>query len=270
MNAQTLHIDGRDKTLGTSNHFDVVIPPGLITCRENETIAMTLHDFMTPYTFYPINSSNNQFIFNGTQYSITPGYYDHDSLVEELKTHINQAHYSVSIEERTGRLVITMITGHFNPHLSFPTTNAADRVLGFTSSKTASTITGDNSVNVTPNYAIFVHVLHETKNLQNAGGSMKQSNVIGRIPLLVPPMSVIYGSGFAPHQMVFSNKYVSELSIKITNDRNEDIELSDDVQMTFTFQTLGEKGGDGSVPLLTQVAKSLENINKIQLLKFLQ
>lgn len=276
MTTKTLHLNGaHKKSGGRSNHFRVEIPYGCLKCETDQKIIMSVHDFMTPYTFYPVNKNNNKFTLTTAQFgtqdiTIPEGFYDHETIFEYIKTvfgNILQA--SSSILPASGKL---NLVANQSFSLSFPAVGSAERLLGFSGDKTsdsANTITGDKSVNVTPDYALFISIEHETFNLSTGKDGVTNSNVIARVPILVPPMSLIYHTGFAPHQLVFTTQnYVSFLDIRVTNERGEDLDFFDEVHMTFTFDTVGPNNGDGLVPILEQSLKHLESVDRFTQLSF--
>lgn len=283
---KVLHLSGKHKRKGgLRNNFQVIVPNGLITCAEDEKIVMTMHDFMTPYTFYPVNSNNNKIkisVDGGATFdtvSIGEGFYDVTTLGTQIKTVINGLHTGLIISATVPLQTNLVINASASFTLDFDFVGSAGRLLGFIEEgfKTSQTVglnqqlISETSVHLTPDHAIYLHCDHESKHLLTNSESQKvgYGHVIARIPIQVPPNSTIFMSGFTPQPLDFVNSYVSELSFKVTNERNEFIDLKDDIHMTLNFDVVKKQTKDPILEKLEEINQTFQAMYRLEMMSFI-
>tara|TARA_Y100000589_G_scaffold306313_1_gene320921 strand:+ start:355 stop:1209 length:855 start_codon:yes stop_codon:yes gene_type:complete len=278
----TLHLNGKHRRIGGKrNNFSVIVPNGLITCSEDEKIVMTMHDFMTPYTFYNVNQNTNKLkvsIDGGVNWFVvlvTPGFYDITNIGNAVKLAINAVFSSLIVNTQFTTSEQIKITASAPFALDFDFDGSIGRMLGFIDEPVKysfnNIIIGDHNLHLTPDHAIFVQCEHESKHLQINIQSKKvtYAHVIARIPIQVAPGGTIYAAGLTPQPLEFNSSYVDELKFRITNERNEMIDLKDDVHMTLNFEIVKKSASDPILEELQKLNNTMQEMYRIQMMSFL-
>lgn len=197
-----------------------------------------------PITFYPINSSNNVFIFaeesgGDKTATIPPGYYSGQAFADAVEGQLNALSantrtYIVAYASDTGKITITIPAGTLTMKFS-SASSTAYAVMGFAASNAVSTTTITSTYPISIGGPKTVHirineVLHNVYNTYNSS----LSNIVAVIPLVGSRFTTCVFQPYIPTPCEIASG-ATQLTITITdefgtaldfNGINVDMELS--------------------------------------------
>lgn len=116
-----LLVNSSDREYGSTSDFKIKLPHSL-HYQHCELIYV-----MIPNTFYNITAANNTLLYNNIAYSVYPGNYNFDELIQTI-IDILPAGVGVKFDDTEGKLTIQNDTPFT---LSFPNTGSINYILGF-------------------------------------------------------------------------------------------------------------------------------------------
>jgi hypothetical protein len=187
--AHYLKISSLDKLSNqTSSNFTINDP------QFDDVHSFRVEEIVLPVSWYPINSTNNQFIFNpnaggNVTATITPGVYTTITFIAELQTQMNAVSggptYVATISSATGKITITQNAGTY----TVDRTSSSKYILGLNSSlgtsSAAISFVSDYVINLSGTNVVVL----KSRELTKYGGKVYTGNqgsssIVCRIPVL--------------------------------------------------------------------------------------
>lgn len=267
-----IHIKSSDRTSGTIGNFTVDIPSSFIYCKSTEEMTISLVNFFCKRNFYNIQSYNNTFQVNenGTIRTIyinegSPNSYN---LITELLTKLNLfgSSYVYTIDYNISTLHFIFTVN--NNDVQFIFNNSCAELLGFdktTYNFTNRTLESTRIIDLNGEECIYIHLMSaDSENIETSTDkTVQKSNVIGIVPLTCPTGGVIYyGNLNDDYKMTLSQKEVTKLQFKLTNEYNDELTLQTDYFMVLKIETI-DLTEDNTIPtLLRRINDNLFTISK--------
>jgi hypothetical protein len=208
-----------------------------------------------PFSFYPINYSNNKlnYIYNGINYTfnITVGVYNANTMITQLQTLFlnNGQTMTVVINPSTGVLTFSSPFA-----FSFLSTSTCGYVLGFatTVASVSNSLTMTYPLNILGAQKIKVQSKTLlTKNIDTAG-----SNYLAVIPISSPPFSLItWENPLQQQPNLLLVKFINSIDILLTDENNNPLNLN---------------GQDFNISLRLSIFRNYSNDNEMNLSEILQ
>lgn len=260
-----LHIDSRDATKylqsDITSYFQYILKDK-VDCPSNQILLVSLHSASIPYSFYNIRSGINNHIDlkiadftsgsavgeHSTSIELTSSNHSAFTLADLLKTKLDSAfsshyHYStlVDYDNDTNKLTFSITPNNTDSAkvlritMLFSTGNNAHKTineeLGFNVADVFfdknTSLTSTNSIDINGSiHGIFVRTNLTSKSvLDSQNGNL--SNILGRIPIDVQPGGIIFHRPRdCIHHSLVKSKDVSNLTIKLTDERNRILDLN--------------------------------------------
>ena len=278
------YIRSADRFSGTIYNFNINVPSFILNHRPDEVIKITLVDFVLKRNKYPIDSNNNRFNVSETQNSvvynytitITAGNYNVYQLATQVATQLTSASpyytYSISWDSISGYYTFTIITKTAHPvgsaSFDFNVARSAFELLGFaksTYSFTGSTLTSVKMVSLSGETSIYLRTNLTTPNFDYANGEYGLSDVLAKIPIIVPPYATIVFQdvGASLFNSYIQTNSLGSLNIRLTNSEDVDLEFQDEWTCAFKVETYE---ATKEAEILGEL-KNLTEINKLNLLQ---
>ena len=278
------YIRSADRFSGTIYNFNINVPSFILNHRPDEVIKITLVDFVLKRNKYPIDSNNNRFNVSETQNSvvydysitITAGNYNVYQLATQVATQLTTASpyytYSISWDSISGYYTFTITTKTAyavgSASFDFNVARSAFELLGFaksTYSFTGSTLTSVKMVSLTGETSIYLRTNLTTPNFDYANGEYGLSDVLAKIPIIVPPYATIVFQdvGASLFNSYIQTNSLGSLNIRLTNSEDVDLEFQDEWTCAFKVETYEATKEEEILGEL----KNLTEINKLNLLQ---
>jgi len=278
------YIRSADRFSGTIYNFNINVPSFILNHRPDEVIKITLVDFVLKRNKYPIDSNNNRFNVSETQNSvvydysitITAGNYNVYQLATQVATQLTTASpyytYSISWDSISGYYTFTITTKTAHPvgsaSFDFNVARSAFELLGFaksTYSFTGSTLTSVKMVSLSGETSIYLRTNLTTPNFDYANGEYGLSDVLAKIPIIVPPYATIVFQdvGASLFNSYIQTNSLGNLNIRLTNSEDVDLEFQDEWTCAFKVETYE---ATKEAEILGEL-KNLTEINKLNLLQ---
>lgn len=242
MNVKRVLLDTRDKQTGSTTNEPVFSLD--VQSQLNGPYGFALKSAVIPNLVYPVNSSNNTFVFaegggSNITSTLTAQNYTGTQLASELQTVLNADGglvYTVSYDSQTGKLTIAPSSST----VQFKTTNTAftaSFVLGFddtTDTADASSITSDYPVRLDGSMYIDIELSGMSPNTVT---SKNTSTPLCRIPLAGSFGAIItYENDSVKDEMIhIDSTALSHLRMRIRDDMGSTWTLPDNAYCSFTF-----------------------------------
>ena len=183
MKRVNLYINSENRTSGDPENFKL---------RLNKTIS-DIHSIHfkaceIPFSYYPVNSSNNLIIFRNNVPSewhalLTPGNYTGDELATEIQTQMNAQvpGFTVTYDDKTLKYTWINATTTFEIN----SISTAIKILGLdtTDPGVASSYTSKNCINITGTNHLYIISSKLTQGNELAYADTTQKNIYARIPI---------------------------------------------------------------------------------------
>lgn len=232
-----IHLSSKDATSYNNNlTSDCNFNLPLIEVPSQHYLYMSVIHAVIPYSFYQINSSNNNLyysiIISGVQtiqpsLTITPGNYNVRQLASFLNS--NLPNFTVTYNSITNAFLFNNTTNNF----IFSSTSTCLKLLGFISNTLYLT-----SYGVSPNYQLISYQSIDLmpykcicilSNFPSGGINLSNKSamsVLISLPIKSSPYSIITYDGDTSNQQCLYTNSLSSLQIKITDQNNSPINLN--------------------------------------------
>lgn len=278
------YIRSADRFSGVLYNFNINVPSFILNHRPDEVIKITLVDFVLKRNKYPIDTNNNRFNVSETQNSvqynytitITAGNYNVYQLATQLATQLTSASpyytYSISWDTVSGYYTFTIATktsfGIGTASFDFNVSRSAYELLGFaknTYSFTTSSLTSVKMVSLSGETSVYLRTNLTTPNYDYSNGEYGLSDVIAKIPIVVPPYATIVFQdvGASLFNSYIQTNSLGSLNIRLTNSEDVDLEFQDEWTCAFKVETYE---ATKELDILNEL-KTLTEINKLNLLQ---
>lgn len=180
----------------------------------NFHIHVSIQSFTCPYTFYNINSNNNSFVYIensiGKSLTITPGNYNTNTLIQELK--LTMTNFTIQYNSTTNKLSFVNALYDF----SFSSISTCFALFGFSGNSLTSSskiLISDYCVNLCPYRCICISSNLKTFSINNS--LLNNNTLLGSIPINSSPNSIIvYENKNNFKSNTFSNN-ISYINLKL-------------------------------------------------------
>jgi hypothetical protein len=181
-------ISSKDRKSGTSSNFNID------KIHRDKVKGFRVDYISLPYTWYNVSTSNNTIVVNGSNVSISAGYYNITTLCSALQTALVSvdATFTCTYSSSTGKVTIARST-NFTLNLSSSSWTLR-RQIGFngTSNVTgATTFTSDSIVNINNGNSAYLHCSPLGKYIENQTTDNRSDFIIS-IPIDKSPQEIIY------------------------------------------------------------------------------
>lgn len=190
--------------INSRNRLNISDSSDNFTYSFNETVTrvkgIEIERIVIPYSFYPINSTNNVLTFNNgvNSITITPGSYTATTLINEMNTKlaVTFAGQSPSVSYSSTNLKLTISkTSAFkvDSYIDVPTSTAS-YILGFhVTSATSTSVTGDSALDISGPKNILISSNYLTNGIQHKTlfADTTYQNVLWAIPVSGSPGDII-------------------------------------------------------------------------------
>lgn len=278
------YVRSADRFSGTIYNFNINVPSFILNHRPDEVIKITLVDFVLKRNKYPIDTNNNRFNVSETQNSvpynysiaITAGNYNVYQLAVQVATQLTSASpyytYSITWDSVSGYYTFTITTKTVHPigtaSFDFNVPRSAFELLGFAKgsySFTGSTLTSVKMVSLSGETSIYLRTNLTTPNFDYSNGEYGLSDVLAKIPIIVPPYATIVFQdvGASLFNSYIQTNSLGNLNIRLTNSEDVDLEFQDEWTCAFKVETFE---ATKEAEILGEL-KNLTEINKLNLLQ---
>ena len=226
-----------------------------ITAEDTEVIYLSVTNISIPYSFYSVSSLNNQVTItesnlDGTNQQvpfiiqIPEGNYIIDELVLYIQTQLNatttnQTVYQVTYNQTTSKCTIATVTANRRTIFDFTGDNSCYHLFGFTYNIQAMTSTAplisDSVVAMSDIYNLYLRLLSHTLYRGYDMVTRKPSNILCKIPVNVPAMSIIFMSDNDQYEIPIKEKVLNILSFQLTDEYQRPINMN---SMPYTFDLI--------------------------------
>lgn len=266
---QYLYISSKNRHYGDPHDFDIVIDTGLITCKDDEQIRLSLVKLSMPLTIYQINTLNNDIVFTNkitnqvTNVVIPVGNWN----VYDLALYVKNAYsgiVSLTFNKSTNHYIFTFSQSH---QITF--TDNSNVVFGFTStmSPIGTTVESDkpcqpNSINdmILSIYGVSP-VSHNLDNL--ATKEMRLSRTIGMMSIEDIPFGVLrYENISGEFSVAVSERDIKKLRFVMTDINGNTLSYCNMPDYTMIIKVSIRSKGDETLKTL----KELKEFTRLQFL----
>lgn len=182
----------------------------------------TLHSAQIPVSFYNVTNENNVFVWNGTEYTLTPKNYNAPQIITAISAAINDSNVTITVDRQTNKFRFE----HNQPFTFGGTSATLNRLLGFVNRTTYNsypnpeqqnkeTIDSPNCANLAGPSRIHVYSNFQTENFDSDGGN---SNILTTIPVNAVPGAFIYYTETVDTDMVLKNNNLGYVEIQLTDE----------------------------------------------------
>lgn len=266
-----IHIKSSDRTSGTIGNCTIDIPSSFISCKSTELMTISLVNFFCKRNFYNIQNYNNTFQVNENGFlrtiTLNEGSPNSYNLIAELLTKLNLFGstyvYTMTYDISTLHFIFTVN----KDNVQFIFNNTCSELLGLeqtTYNFTDRILESTRIIDLNGEECIYIHLMSgDTENIETGTGTIQKSNVLGIIPLTCPTGGVIYyGNLHDDYRMTLSQKEVTKLQFKLTNEYNDELTLQTDYFMVLKVDII-DLTEDNTIPtLLRRINENLFNISK--------
>jgi hypothetical protein len=266
---QYLYVSSKNRHSGNPYDFDIIIDPGLVSCKEDEQLRISLVKLSMPLTITQINTSNNDVIFTdkstniSTTITIPVGNYN----VYDLASYVKSAYSGVTnmtFSKSTNHYIFTFV----NPHqISF--SDNCNLVFGFSSNNTSIGTTIESTVACQPNTIndIVLSVYGVSPISHNldclATKNMKMSHIIGMMSIQDIPFGVLqYDNINGEFSLSIGERDIKKLRFVMTNTDNQVLDFCNMVDYTMIVKISVRSKGDATLAHL----KELKEYSRLQFL----
>ena len=196
-------------------------------------VHVSIENFICPYTFYNINSSNNSLVYIensiGKSIIIVNGNYNINNLITELTS--KMSNFSIVYNSVTNKLTFTNTLYNF----SFSTTSTCLSLIGFSSNLTSTLkiLISDTVVNLLPYRCICISSNLKTFSVNKK--FMNNTSLLASIPINTGPNSIIVYENKNNFKCNTFTNNISNIRIKLT-DHNFNILDLNSQHWTITLQ----------------------------------
>ena len=266
---QYLYISSKNRHSGDTYDFDIVIDTGLITCKEDEQIRLSLVKLSMPLTLNQVNTNNNIITFTNkisnqvTNVTIPVGNYN----VYDLGAYVKSAYagiISATFNKSTNHFIFTFSQSH---QISF--TNSSNVLFGFTAMTSTIGTTIESNAPSQPNsindMILSVYgVSPVTHNLDNLGSKqMRLSRTIGMMSIEDIPFGVLrYENINGEFTMAVSERDVKKLRFLMTDINGNPLSYCNMPEYTMIVKVSIRSKGDETLKTL----KELKEFTRLQFL----
>lgn len=257
---QFIFVQSQNRSHGSTCDFTVDIPNGLVSCEDDELMAITLLNFNFFHDFYIVNSDNDTFsitkMSNGFKKTITlpNGNYPYSTLFKTINTL-----YGANVctwDMVKNKLIFTFEEPHT---LSFD--NASHQILGFVNADhTGTRLEGDYVLNHGASISNICIQLGEVQpyrcyNLDNM--YTKEANVSSLL-LAIPVDSVPFGlfsysNNNSEFKLYVHDKRIQQLHFTMTDFNGNKLTMLPEFTMSLKVETFIEEDEDVQVQLLHKI-----------------
>jgi hypothetical protein len=225
-----LYLNSGARNEGTHENALFHLPPGMLSCRDDQEIQLKVISFVCRNDFYSVQKYNNTFLLNGVAVQIPSGYYASLTMTDAL-TALLPPDITVTYKELTNGFQFQSPTAF---SITFPSASqpSAYTLLGFEAGKTYSgtTIQSPKCAFLNGEEAFYLSlegVSFKPPAISNFSGSFAPSQIFLTVPLLAPPFGMISYSESGNDNFAFRllDKDVLRIRLKITNEDGQLIEL---------------------------------------------
>ena len=271
-NKRIVYINSKHRVSGTIEEFVISFNDlQIVRDSQDRNVYMSIIDVVLTNSFYNIRSSNNKFKVDSTTITIPEGNYNINQLVSEVKTQVDltHSHLTFTYNSITSKLKIHHNSGQTNV-IDFNVEDSIYEVLGF--DKTSYSLTGNvdlfspNITNIGTPQCLYLLSSVSNENLQSGSHiHLEQSNILCKIPLLVPNFSNSYyhSSGNDNYRQEVPVT-IDTIQFQIVDQDFNKVGLNRDFVFTLLFET---KTVVDTIGLET--SKTLKEIEKLQKLQFI-
>lgn len=229
-----LFINSKDRTIGTATDFTVSFKEKILL-NQNAKYHAYLESAEIPFTFYAINSTNNQFrmsIDGGATFSTitltTASYTTSSAFITALQNSLGNS-ITVTYSSTKGTLTFTHAGGNFVFDFAQLGGNCAS-LLGFADSGVyafTTTLTTPKVANFfTPYEKLYIRSSLSTLSYDTA--TLSKSDILEKIHIgtTVPFTQTIFHRATEPYKALLTQQGFDTLYIKLTDIRNRPMELN--------------------------------------------
>ena len=266
---QYLYISSKNRHSGDPYDFDIVVDTGLITCKDDEQIRLSLVKLSMSLTLNQVNTLNNTITFTNkitnqvTNVTIPVGNYN----VYDLGVYVKSAYsgiVSLTFNKSTNHYIFTFSQSH---QITF--TNTSNVLFGFTSATSTIGITIESNAPAQPNsindMILSVYgVSPVTHNLDNLGSKqMRLSRTIGMMSIEDIPFGVLrYENINGEFTMAVSERDVKKLRFLMTDINGNPLSYCNMPEYTMIVKVSIRSKGDETLKTL----KELKEFTRLQFL----
>jgi len=180
----------------------------------NMHVLVSLVSASIPNTQYTINTTNNKLVIGSTTHTLTPGFYDVDTLSSHLTTLISGI--TVTHSTITGKFTFTKSSGDFTIQPTSTCLNVLGvNVAGQTSS--SAELVGDNVCNLAGLTDVYVQIL----SLHNENS---KQHVVGRVSIDVMPGEIAHT--ISHYKFAVTNKHLQHYHIRLIDHNDNLVDLN--------------------------------------------
>lgn len=266
---QYLYISSKNRHSGNPYDFDIVVDTGLITCKDDEQIRLSLVKLSMPLTLNQVNTNNNIITFTNkitnqvTTVTIPVGNWN----VYDLGAYVKSAYNPVltsTFNKSTNHFIFTFSQSH---QISF--TNTSNVLFGFTSMTTSIGTTIESDAPAQPNsindMILSVYgVSPVSHNLDNLGSKqMRLSRTIGMMSIEDIPFGVLrYENINGEFTMAISERDIKKLRFVMTDINGSPLSYCNMPEYTMIIKVSVRSKGDETLKTL----KELKEFTRLQFL----
>lgn len=266
---QYLYINSKNKQSGNAYDFEISIDPGLVSCKEDEQLRISLVKLSMPLTITQVNSLNNRIIFTDkttnitTTITIPAGNYN----VYDLALYVKSAYSgitSLTFQKSTNHYIFTFTNSH---QITF--SDSSNIVFGFLASTTSIGTTIESNTASQPNTIndIILSVYGVSPVSHNldclATPNMKMSHIIGMMSIEDIPFGVLqYDNINGEFSITIGERDIKKLRFVMTNIDNKVLDFCNMAEYTMILKISVRSKGDATLATL----KELKEYTRLQFL----
>lgn len=231
-----IFIDSGDRVKGSTNDFTVSLKDHHIGLDKD----VAIHNLIIPYSYYAINSNNNDFLCGPTgsdTITLTDGNYTGSQLATELATQLNvvlSPTYTVVFDDKTGKF--TYSTGD-SSEFSLITDTKNNRYLGFTKSSTNASSSGSlTSANVVDLAGTKFVEIRSNLHLHSENTSNDNHDILTRVYPNSDAFSSIFYDSSSFSNIYYDGHFLNKLDLSLFDD-NGDALLLNGLEWSMTLKT---------------------------------
>jgi hypothetical protein len=264
VNKYNIYINSAKRISGTSDNFSIQLEKPLTLTSDKTQFQLYVSSLEYPYNFYQVNSNNNSLTLEYTPASgplanyvitITPGNYNINSLLSELKTKtsiatgVSETNFNFSYSRATGRCTFALSTLGTITY-KFSSNTFIGKMCGFTADSTfsfASSSTSSQNVNVNPitYFTIRSDIVLSNQDMESITKSSENSDILCKVPIRTPPGTYIYYAQPFDDRVFISAQVLNVINFYITSNQNKELIDNHGLDFSFTLTILEVVKPDG-------------------------
>ena len=217
--SRLIHLNSLDATQSQNHyrfHFQPIVPV------KHLEMQAGLISALLPSSYYSVNSTNNTFTLDGTQYQVPPGNYSATDLVSTLDAMLP---CSVAYSRVTNTLTLTSVSSM---------TISATRLLGFSQQTSGTSLVSDMAIDLSGTKSIMIRVLNFTDR-SISSFSKSTTTTIARVPTNCERNGVMYYFQDRPIWQTLPHKALGHLEVECVDDFGNTIDFRG-VPFSFTLE----------------------------------